>query len=165
MFGTSSGEHALRDGPSLPLGTGAREGCGPLERVEIFPTRIIQCRFTPICRSRCGAGWPWPQRVLVPCGGWDQAPCAWFCLHMQIQMISWTGLCDRQRRARSAGWGVPAAGHGGPGGLRTARSRRDLSNAHYSTQIDTFDTCASRRRSRRGVRGVRPTLFNEGWSF
>ena len=86
-------------------------------------------------------------------------------LDMQIQMISWTGLCDRQRRARSAGWGVPAAGHGGPGGLRTARSRRDLSNAHYSTQIDTFDTCASRRRSRRGVRGVRPTLFNEGWSF
>ena len=44
-------------------------------------------------------------------GVWDQAPCAWFCLHMQIQTISWTGLCDRQRRARSLGWAVPAAGH------------------------------------------------------
>ena len=53
---TGSGEHALRDGPSLPLGIGAREGCGSLERVEIFQMRPIARRFTPVCRSRCGAG-------------------------------------------------------------------------------------------------------------
>ena len=38
------------------MGTGAREGGGPLERVEIFQMRWIARRFTPVCRSRCGAG-------------------------------------------------------------------------------------------------------------
>ena len=45
-----------RDGPSLPQGTGAREGCGSLERGEIFRMRVSPRRFTPVGRSRCGAG-------------------------------------------------------------------------------------------------------------
>ena len=39
--------------PPLPA---AREGRGSLELVEIFQMRWIARRFTPVCRSRCGAG-------------------------------------------------------------------------------------------------------------
>ena len=39
--------------PPLP---GAREGRGSLEGVEIFQMLWIAKRFTPVCRSRCGAG-------------------------------------------------------------------------------------------------------------
>ena len=42
---------------SLPLGALAREGCGSLELVEIFQMRWVPRRFTPVCRSRCGAAW------------------------------------------------------------------------------------------------------------
>ena len=41
--------------PVPPL-CGAREGRGSLELVEIFQMRPIARRFTPVCRSRCGAG-------------------------------------------------------------------------------------------------------------
>ena len=34
----------------------AREGRGSVELVEIFQMRIVACRFTPVCRNRCGAG-------------------------------------------------------------------------------------------------------------
>ena len=34
----------------------AREGRGSLEGVEIFQMRFIAKSFTPVCRSRCGAG-------------------------------------------------------------------------------------------------------------
>ena len=44
-----------RDHPVPPL-PGAREGRGSLELVEIFQMRPIPRRFTPVCRSRCGAG-------------------------------------------------------------------------------------------------------------
>ena len=44
-----------RDSPVPPL-PGAREGRGSLELVEIFQMRPIAKRFTPVCRSRYGAG-------------------------------------------------------------------------------------------------------------
>ena len=56
MPGTCSGGHALRDGPSLLLGTVAREVCGSVELVEIFQMREVPRSFRPVCRSRCGAG-------------------------------------------------------------------------------------------------------------
>ena len=49
--GISSGEHALRDGPSVRGVRFAREGRGSLEGVEIFQMRIAVGRFTPVCRS------------------------------------------------------------------------------------------------------------------
>ena len=34
----------------------AREGCGSVERVEIFQMRYVPRRFTRVGQSRCGAG-------------------------------------------------------------------------------------------------------------
>ena len=44
-----------RDHP-VPVLPGAREGRGSLELVEIFQMSMVPGRFTPVCRSRYGAG-------------------------------------------------------------------------------------------------------------
>ena len=67
---------------------------------------------------------------------------------------------DTKRRARSPGWAVPAAGHRGSGGLRTARARRGLSNAHYSTRVHT-DLSKSMRR---GL-AMAPARFGSLWGL
>ena len=101
-LGTSSGEHALRDGPSLPLGALARVGCGSFELVEIFQMRFIARRFTPVCRSRCGTR----GRSAAPAPGgsygrWDHSPCVWFLVCGPIETTFSLGVWDQQRRARS----------------------------------------------------------------
>ena len=124
-----------RDYPVPPL-PAAREGRGSLELVEIFQMRPIARRFTPGCRSRCGAR----GRTAAPAPGgsyvqWDHSHYVWFCLCRPTETTLPTGQWDQQRRARSPGWAVPAAGRCGKGGLRIARARRDLSNAHCTAQI------------------------------
>ena len=130
-MGPAAGEQALRDGPSLPLGTVAREGCGSLERVEIFQMRPIARRFTPVSRSRCGAG------------GADRGPGAGgfaLCLGppplcvVSLVQANGNDIPDRclgpAAESTPSGWAVPAAGHRGPAGLRIARAGRDLPSAH-----------------------------------
>ena len=104
-------------------------------------------------------------RTAVPAPGgsygvWDHSPCVWFCLCRPIETTLPTVVWDQQRRARSPGWAVPAAGHRGPGGLRTARARRDLSNAHYSMQVHT-DLSKSMRR---GL-AMAPARFGSLWGL
>ena len=113
MFGTSSGEHALRDGPSLPLGALAREGSGSFELVEIFQMRWVPRRFTGLSKSMWrgrgpGAGsfvrdlgpFPLCLVLLVPANRKDVPD---RCLGPAAESTPW-------------GWAVFAAGHRGPAG-------------------------------------------------
>ena len=127
MFGISRAEHAVRVGLSVPLGAVAGEGCGLLELLGIFRMRLVSRRSTLVGRSRCGAS-----GVLAPGGSlvvWDHSPCEWVCFCGLIEMTLPTTVWDRQRRARSPGWIVLAAGRCGWAGLRIARARRGLSYA------------------------------------
>ena len=93
----------------------------------MFQMRWVARRFTPVCRSRCGARGadrgPGAGR-FVRC--LDQSPCVWFCLCRRIEKTIPTVVWDQQRsrceaRRREAlfgstpsgehdpGWAVPAA--------------------------------------------------------
>ena len=93
------------------MDAGAREGWGSLELVEIFQMRIDACRFTPVCRNRCGASGAGrgraPSGVYVSLGSLP----LWVVLRVQANRNELsTGVWDQQRRARSPGWAVREGG-------------------------------------------------------
>ena len=127
-----------RDYP-VPVLPGAREGRGSLELVEIFQMRPIARRFTPVCRSRCGAGGAGRAR-----GGTrsarnlgQRALCA--VLLVQTNRKDTPGRNLGQRAvcvylARDRMLRGFCLSRSSPGGPRMARARRDLSNAPYSAR-------------------------------